>query len=430
MDILKKRQCLFLTMCLLLFLFVGCSTDKTNKTNEVEVADAAIKYDENMEIYYEDSSSGKLIRTEIQLSEEKKRELIDQLSPYEDKLSYNVIKKEFLYCYVIKLNENTTLQIDGECEYSDDGKITYMFVMQKNKKPAFIQGVYIDYSIIDILKNGKNTGESLTYCQENKVSFEDIVKNSNVAIVGEYIETIDYEQYSEARFKVKECLYGDVDEEEIYLFINHAVSYVSEIDYTYEHNGRQYKEGSEYILVMEKNESIMYDHDRFALQTDLFLSEEDGQYTLYSKPIAVPDNMDIKEYIRSLYYSVPREEKTRKNSEEYNDLIEQLVAESKIIAVVNINKIETEGRLHNGNTYRCTIEEFIKEAKINTYDDGTILIVIEKDLVEAGNKYILGFDPVEENSLIHMQSIKNGVWPEESEIKEMIIKEMTDKSIE
>ena len=149
MDFFKKRQCLFLTMCLLLFLFVGCSTDKTN---EVEVADAAIKYDENMEIYYEDSSSGKLIRTEIQLSEEKKRELIDQLSPYEDKLSYDVIKKEFLYCYVIKLNENTTLQIDGECEYSDDDDLTYMFVMQKNKKPAFIQGVYIDASIIDVFK--------------------------------------------------------------------------------------------------------------------------------------------------------------------------------------------------------------------------------------------------------------------------------------
>ena len=300
----------------------------------------------------------------------------------------------------------------------------------KSKALCFIVALIVIIPLVGCAGSGKNTGESLTYSQENKVSFEDIVKNSNVAIVGEYIETIDYEQYSEARFKVKECLYGDVDEEEIYLFINHAVSYVSEIDYTYEHNGRQYKEGSKYILVMEKNESIMYDHDRFALQTDLFLSEEDGQYTLYSKPIAVPDNMDIKEYISSLYYSVPREEKNRKNSEEYNDLIEQLVAESKIIAVVNINRIETEGRLHNGNTYRCTIEEFIKEAKINTYDDGTILIVIEKDLVEAGNRYILGFDPVEENSLIYMQSVKNGVWPEESEIKEMIIKEMTDKNIE
>ncbi|MBQ6090597.1 MAG: hypothetical protein IJL07_04975 [Lachnospiraceae bacterium] len=284
----------------------------------------------------------------------------------------------------------------------------------KSRILYFVVTLAVMLSIVACAGQENNNNKPLLFSQENKVSFEDLIKNSNVAIIGEYIDTTDYEEYSEARFKVKECLYGDVRDEEIYLFLTHAVSYVREIDYKYDHNDRQYKEGKEYILVMEKGESIMYDHDRYAIQSDLFLSEEDNEFTLYSKPITIPEHMDIKEYICSVYSSVSHEEADMTVQKDYDDLIKGLVEESKIIAVVKVNRLETEGRLHNGNTYRCEIEELINQAEVNTYNDGTILVVIEKGLVETGNKYIIGFNPVEEKSLIYMQSIRNGVWPEDS----------------
>ena len=79
-----------------------------------------------------------------------------------------------------------------------------------------------------------------------------------------------------------------------------------------------------------------------------------------------------------------------------------------------VGHFESEG--HNGNTYRCTVESLAKGTGLNTYDDGTILLVIMKDTVEVGETYIIGFSPVEENSRVHMQTTVNGVFEDSSEL--------------
>ena len=60
------------------------------------------------------------------------------------------------------------------------------------------------------------------------LSFEELVKRSSVAVVAEYVETIRHDNYVEQKFLVKECLYGNVDEKEIYLYSNSGTVQVEE----------------------------------------------------------------------------------------------------------------------------------------------------------------------------------------------------------
>ena len=111
--------------------------------------------------------------------------------------------------------------------------------------------------------------QSETFMQLEYVTFEEAVQLSNAAILGEYVEMVEYESYVEYKFRVLECLYGDVTEEEIYLYSELGTGTVSGIQYSYELGADVYTEGFDYILIMEKLESIMYDHDRYMLLTDI-----------------------------------------------------------------------------------------------------------------------------------------------------------------
>lgn len=146
MEIIKRYFFMLLAVLCIFLLFVACS-----ETNEGEV-DNIFSYDSGVQIYFDDTSSGKLERTEIFLSEDEVKDLVDSLAIYSDKLSDDTLKKEFLIWYTIKLNGDTTLQIDAEYDYSDNGDLTYMYVMQHNTEPAVLYGTFIDSSIIEKLK--------------------------------------------------------------------------------------------------------------------------------------------------------------------------------------------------------------------------------------------------------------------------------------
>ncbi|MGM9592793.1 MAG: hypothetical protein ACI3U8_00385 [Candidatus Onthomonas sp.] len=147
MDIIKKRiSPVFAMLCIFMLLFVGCSTDKRKEGNNI------FNYDEKIQVFFEDASSGKLEKTEIFLSEDEAENLVNSLATYNNKLSDDTLKKEFLLWYTVKLNDDTTLQIDAELNYSDSSDLTYMYVIQHNTEPATLYGTFIDSSIIEQLK--------------------------------------------------------------------------------------------------------------------------------------------------------------------------------------------------------------------------------------------------------------------------------------
>lgn len=267
--------------------------------------------------------------------------------------------------------------------------------------------------------NSLTAGAEGIQVYEAFLTFEDIVQSSNVAIVGRYIETIEYENYIEQKFEVSECLYGDVTDPVIYLYSNIGTGYIEEIDYTYELGDDIYDVGVDYILVMEKNQSVMYAHDRYMRTADIFLCEDTNEYTLYAQPIDFPDDMSVKEYINSLHQSVVS---TSMNSSEtsYQNNIEEMVVKSEFVGEVKIQELVNESKVHNGNTYRCVVESLSKGDNLNTYNDGTILIVILKNTVEVNNTYIIGFSPVDEGSLIYTQTTDYAVYEVSKNVLEEI----------
>ena len=87
-----------------------------------------------------------------------------------------------------------------------------------------------------------------------------------------------------------------------------------------------------------------------------------------------------------------------------------MMGESEYVGTVKILELVNEGKVHNGNVYRCSVESLSKGSNLNTYDDGTVLIVILKNTVEVGNSYIVGFSPADKGSLIYTQSTDTGVY--------------------
>ena len=86
------------------------------------------------------------------------------------------------------------------------------------------------------------------------------------------------------------------------------------------------------------------------------------------------------------------------------------MGESDYVGRVKILELVNEGKTHNGNVYRCSVESLSKGDDLNTYDDGTVLIVILKNTVETDNSYIIGFSSVDEGSLIYTQSTDASVY--------------------
>lgn len=251
--------------------------------------------------------------------------------------------------------------------------------------------------------------------EEELLTFEELVLRSNVAIVGEYVETIKHDNYIEQKFKVKECLYGDVSDDEIYLYSNIGIGHIKEIDYTYELGEDVYTVGTDYVLVMEKMQSVMYDHDRYMLSTDVFLSEEDNEFSLYSQSVDVPSGTSVKDYICSIYNSVSHPVAANTFAA-YKNEVEEMVGESEFVGTVKILELVNEGKVHNGNTYRCVVESLSKGSNLNTYEDGTILMVILKNTVEVNSSYVIGFSPVSEESLIYTQTTDTSVYAVNDEL--------------
>lgn len=241
------------------------------------------------------------------------------------------------------------------------------------------------------------------------MTFEDAVMLSDVAVLAEYIETLTHDYYVEHVFRVKDCYYGKVDEEIIYVASGVGLSVVPDLDYSYRMEECVYELGKDYILILNKHQSIMYDHDRYINVTNLMLNESDKKYTLYSEDILFSEFNSFADYLlsfRSVAFTVDDQDvKT------YADVEQELALVSEFIAELSIEALYLEGVVHNGNTYVCSIVELHKGNVQDTCEDGTILVVIKKNTVEIGERYVVGFSQVDEHSVIYSQSTEDGVVP-------------------
>lgn len=252
------------------------------------------------------------------------------------------------------------------------------------------------------------TDQMITQFHKEEYSFEELIDHSDVALVGKYVKMFDRDNYYEYKFIVKELLYGEVSETEIYVYENKGIEQSQSGLFQVLGTG-EYRKGKEYILIMEKYESILYDHDRYMIAGDLYLCEKEQEYTLYSENISIPEGMTMREYILTLADPENRQTAT-KNTVKYDDPMEKMAAESQYIGIIEIIALEVEGKVHNGNTYRCRAESLIKGSNMNTYGNGTFLLTLMKGTVNVGESYMIGFSPADgSTSLIYVQATEDSV---------------------
>lgn len=251
------------------------------------------------------------------------------------------------------------------------------------------------------------------------LSFEDLVGMSDSAVLGEYIATDTYDNYVEHRFKVESVYFGDVNDEEIYLFSNIGTAHVMETDYEYSLTACPYEVGKKYILIMSKNVSIMFPHDRYVTGAQLFICPEDNVYSMYSSPIQTAEGKDFVDYLSELPNAYAPSTVTA--AAEYGSAMEKAVSEAGFTAKVSVDGLYFEGEIHNGNTYLCSIDEIYKGGELVYREDGKILLVMLKNTVEVGKKYIVCFSQVGPDSLVYEQQTIDSVY-EASDDAEMQIK--------
>ncbi|HKL98842.1 MAG TPA: hypothetical protein VJZ06_02900 [Mobilitalea sp.] len=144
MGIIKRSTIpIILLLCIIMILCI-----RSNKNYQRNEGTDIFAHNTEIEVILEDASSGKLEKSEIQLTQDESEELINLLGSYKDVLSDNVLKEEFLIWYTVKINDQTTLQINALYDYTADKNITYMYVIQKHSDAV---GTYIDATIAEFL---------------------------------------------------------------------------------------------------------------------------------------------------------------------------------------------------------------------------------------------------------------------------------------
>lgn len=243
------------------------------------------------------------------------------------------------------------------------------------------------------------------------LTFDEAILRSDAAMIGRYVEKVDHETYIEYQFQVEEVLYGTVEDDTIYVYADTGESYVSELNYSYETGGEPYTPGSRYVLVLEKHTSIMYDHDRYLTIGDLLLNQDTGQYTLYSQELDFSP-ADLTDYICSVHSQIETVSTgdSSVTSDSYDNAVEEMVRCADYVGEVTIDALEAEGSVHNGNTYRCSVENLYSGESLVTDEDGSVLIVLQKDSVQIGESYIVGFSSVDDGSIIYMQETLTSIY--------------------
>ncbi|NLI62232.1 MAG: hypothetical protein GX362_02345 [Methanosarcinaceae archaeon] len=269
--------------------------------------------------------------------------------------------------------------------------------------------------------NKSNVSDSETIAnvtaQKTFLTFPEAINLSDCIVVAEYLSyNTSNEYYTEYKFKIKDVLRGEVSENEIYLFEVKGKNIVDNINYVYEtgNNQHDYKVGNDYVLILEKTDSLFYDKTRYRSVTDIFIPLNDiGKSTMYGKQIseiAVKGKKEFKDYINTFKNTSTKDTKdTKKPYTESNDL-KEIINESDLVLKVKITGLMVEGTLHNGNTYYCNVINVLKEDDFkNLKENDNIRVTLMKGSVNVGEEYIVILNRINKKSLIFTQSSKRSV---------------------
>ncbi len=265
---------------------------------------------------------------------------------------------------------------------------------------------------LSLLQKNDNNTTSMEL-EKEYYSIGDVIQHCDVIVIGTYKDVIETASYREYIFSLDHCLYGSITDENLYVFEQTGEVYVEEINYQEKKDRPSYQKGHQYLLIMEKTESVLLDHDRFMTAGEVIFDITEENYTMYGEELNITYN-EIMDQIRETKGEFIPETKEQKA---YADIYEEMIELSPIIATVSILQLEMEVDTHNGNVYTAEIQQYLKGEAVNSRADGTISLVLLKGSVEVGKTYIIGFESPEEGSVVYVQSTKNSVMDLEQQDK-------------
>lgn len=255
------------------------------------------------------------------------------------------------------------------------------------------------------------------------LSFEDAVKQANICLEAVYKGRIDGTQTFQEVFEVDSVLFGSCDEIEIHVYYSYA-----SVDVVNEKTGKRFSvntweqrfaEGERYLLILDKVSYLFYDYPRYLPYLGLLLAEDENTYTLWDEPIIYTEG-SIKETIKTLREGISDEQPYNPvlnpaPIQEGKDPVETMILNSRHVGLIKLTAVENSKTDHHGRVYRAEIVELFTKETMDLYEDGSFLIVLDRDRTEAGEIYLCGFDPTDEGSRIYTQMTREGVFPASSE---------------
>ena len=226
------------------------------------------------------------------------------------------------------------------------------------------------------------------------ITLERAVEISSFAIVGIYGGIEYHNEYVYYLFTIEDTIYGQAPSDNLKMYALR----------TDEDMGNRYIEGEKYILLLEIREKTIWEREHIYLSpiSDMMMPIS-GPYYTYGRRVTFPEGQSFIDYLRMLGEELADKKEPFEIVRTYDSIEEEIVDKSKFIAYVVIDRLDMEG-VEYTNTYRCTVDELIKGHTINTLTEGSILMVITKGAVDIGGRYLIGFNPVDENSVIYWQS--------------------------
>jgi len=261
-------------------------------------------------------------------------------------------------------------------------------------------------------------GTLVTDQKESSIlSFDQAIEASNCAVSavfnGEHVNN----NYNELEFSVNEILYGYVPEKTIMVFQTTEQNHDDTINYSGS-DGHIYKKGEVYNLVLDRSDSLFYDHPRYSFISNIFIpvSDKSDAVSMNGKPIKVKDDSlsqdTVANYLKSTGKSKSNSAQVRKSIDipftTATDLSD-IIPSSDYIMEVTVKNLIVEGVVHNGNTYACDIISVLNGGTPTTNDSNEILVTFLKGSVKLGGSYIVMLNQLGDDSVIYVQSSKNSV---------------------
>ena len=259
------------------------------------------------------------------------------------------------------------------------------------------------------------THDRIYQLDETYLSFEDSLSLSTDIVAVEFLGYDEQEWYTELAFRVDEVLRGETAVgETLFVFELPAVVEVTD-DLRYTTGEDDYVPGTRYLLVLEREVSVYFAHDRFHLLGNCRIPLTDGAAcTRYGQPLAATSalpaeatGLEVEAAVAAACASLPAPELPARRYTAAENMDEIAAASEDILVVTTLDALPP-GELNGTQFYRCRVDEVLRGG---TAVGETVIVVFFADTVAVGETVLVLANRSHPDSLVYTLSSARSVLP-------------------